>query len=85
MAKIDILTETDAALAYRVMQRVKNLSPTEAMIAKLCQLKGKAQVETPLTLQKVFSADKIRIMTKRTIRNYLKSSVLLFWHLKFKM
>ena len=85
LAKVEILTKKDLPLAYRVMQRVKNLSPTEDMIAKLCQLKVKVQNEAPLSLQKSYSTDKIRTITKRTIRNYIKSALILLQHPKSKV
>jgi capsular polysaccharide transport system permease protein len=82
LAKVDVLSKTDLPLAYRLMQRVKNLAPTEAMIAKLGHLKVRVQAETPSALRKVSSADNIKITTKRTIRNYLKSVLKMLRHPK---
>ena len=85
LVRVDSLTKTDLALAYRLMQRVKNLAPTEAMIAKLVGIKVKVQAETPVVFEKISSKDTQKKPDKNNIQIYMHSALKKAKHPRFKM
>lgn len=83
LKKVNELEKTDLELAYRLMQRVKNISPTEEMIARLGQLKLKVQRVKPEALKTVSSKSTTK-RKKTNVQKYITSITQTFENPKFK-
>jgi capsular polysaccharide transport system permease protein len=83
--QVEALSKTDLALAYRLMQRVKNLEPTDTMIAKLGDLKAKVQTKTPVVLKTTLSKDSKKKKIKSNVKRYLSLLLKKSRHPKLKM
>ena len=58
--KVEVLEPTDVALAFRLMQRVKNLSPSDANQKKLADLRNRALQKRPDLATSSSTESKIR-------------------------
>lgn len=85
LIQVEALSKTDLALAYRLMQRVKNLEPTDTMIAKLGDLKAKVQTKTPIVLKTISSKDSKKKKIKSNIKRYMDGALKRLRHPKLKM
>jgi capsular polysaccharide transport system permease protein len=85
LVQVDVLAKTDVALAYRLMQRVKNLDPTDIMISKLGNLKVKAKAITPVVLEKISSKNRKKKIIKSNFQRYFTAFVKKIRNPKLKM
>ncbi|GAB2695428.1 lipopolysaccharide biosynthesis protein [Aliiglaciecola aliphaticivorans] len=85
LKKVEELELTDMSLAFRLMQRVKNLSPIEANQAKLRELRAKALLEEPeLATLSSNEPGSRKAMLKDNAANIKDKIVVLSAHPKFQ-